>query len=124
MRTILLFFWLERWQCSKAKDRYSSAAELATDVVSTVPTLCLAIHPPLRRDPKVSGATMYPINTNGAGLLCTGAQRTGVLNGEHCGIAPSVAADHKRRATKDTGLTTSQLRISPLVAQLSPRFTF
>lgn len=26
MRTILLFFWLDRWQCSKAKDRYSSAA--------------------------------------------------------------------------------------------------
>lgn len=26
MRIILLFFWLKRWQCSKAKDRYSSAA--------------------------------------------------------------------------------------------------
>lgn len=67
---------------------------------------------------------MYPININGAGLLCTGAQHTGVLNGEHCDIAPSVAADHERRVTKDTGLTMSQLWISPLVVQLSPRFTF
>lgn len=47
MRTILLFFWLKRWQCSKAKDRYSSAAESDTDMVPTVPTLCLMLPPTL-----------------------------------------------------------------------------
>lgn len=165
MRTILLFFWLERWQCSKAKDRYSSAAESTTDTVSTVPALCLELHPPLHEGPKVSEATMSTININRlfsigsaifqkypeehsvkiqrrskampsetsteytadlneAGLLCTGALHVGVFNRKHYDIAPSVAADHKCRVTKDTGPTMSQLWISPLAVQLFQHFIF
>lgn len=69
-------------------------------------------------------STEYTADLNGAGLLCTGALHVHVFNRKRYDIAPSVAADHKCRVTKDTGPTMSQWWISPLAVQLFQRFIF
>lgn len=69
-------------------------------------------------------STEYTADLNGAGLFRMGALHVGVSDCKRYNAAPSVAADHECRVTKDTGLTMSQLWINPLAVQLFQRFIF